>query len=292
MIPRSFQYIAPTSRREVLSILKRYGRNSKILAGGMSMIPVMKLRLASPTYVIDINMIRDLEYVKQQGKNLVLGALARHHLIESSKLVRDKVPLLAETAGWIGDPQVRNMGTIGGSLSHCDPSGDLGAAVTALRAEVEVSSLGKKRIVKIDDFFVDTFTTVLKPYELLTQVRIPIPGPKSGFAYMKLERKAGDFPTVGVAIQITLDSQDTCTYAGIGLSAVGPKNLRAKKAENLLLGRKLTHGVMEEVAETAAQDTQPTPDPIRGSIEFKKEMTKVLTRRGLSIALAGAKGGH
>jgi carbon-monoxide dehydrogenase medium subunit len=206
-------------------------------------------------------------------------------------LVHEKARILSETAGWIGDPQVRNMGTIGGSLSHCDPSGDWGAAILAMRGSVKINGPTKLRSLEIDDFLVDTFTSALKENEILTEVSVPVPPPRSGGAYMKLERRSGDFATAAVAVQVSLDAKGVCTYAGIGLTALGSKNLRASKAEELLLGKPLTPQTMDEASEAAAEDAQPLPDPLRGSADYKKEMAKVYTRRGLDLAVKRAKRG-
>jgi aerobic carbon-monoxide dehydrogenase medium subunit len=292
MVPRKFEYFAPTTVGAATALLKKYGSDAKVLAGGMSLLPVMKLRLGSPAYIVDINRIPGMRYVKQSGSDILIGALARHHDIQTSKLVRDKAILLSECAGLIGDAQVRNMGTMGGSLSHCDPSGDWGAAVLALRGVVKLRGPTKDRTMKIDDFLVDTFTSALKPNELLTEISIPIPPARSGGAYVKLERKTGDFATVAVGVQVTLDARGTCTYAGIGLTALGSKNLRASKAEEALVGRPLTPGTVEEAAEAAGEDAQPTNDPLRGSADYKKEMAQVYTRRGLQLAVSRAKGGR
>lgn len=289
MIPRTFEYVAPKTVNEATVLLRRYGSNSKILAGGMSLIPVMKLRLASPTYLIDINGISSLEYVKETSTKLLIGALTRHHTLESSKVVQKRAGLVAETASWIGDPQVRNAGTIGGSLTHADPSGDWGAAILASRAEMRVRGARTERILKSDDFFLDTFASAVKANELLIEVRIPIQ-PESGGAYAKLERKAGDFATVGVAAQIGIDKNIVCTYVGIGLAALGPTNLRAKKAEGALLGRIVNERTIAEAAEAVSEDAQPASDPLRGSVEYKREMAKVYTRRALMTAFRRAKG--
>lgn len=289
MIPRTFEYVAPKTVNEATVLLRRYGANSKILAGGMSLIPVMKLRLASPTYLIDINGISSLEYVKETSTKLLIGALTRHHTLESSKVVQKRARLVAETASWIGDPQVRNAGTIGGSLTHADPSGDWGAAILASRAEMRVRGARTERILKSDDFFLDTFASAVKANELLIEVRIPIQ-PESGGAYAKLERKAGDFATVGVAAQIGIDKNIVCTYVGIGLAALGPTNLRAKKAEGALLGRIVNERTIAEAAEAVSEDAQPASDPLRGSVEYKREMAKVYTRRALMTAFRRAKG--
>jgi carbon-monoxide dehydrogenase medium subunit len=289
MIPRSFQYVAPKTIKEAITLLKKYGDEGKILAGGMSLIPVMKLRLASPSCIIDINGISELEYIRESRGKILIGALTRHNTVETSKLIRQKAYLMTETASWIGDNQVRNMGTIGGSLVHSDPSGDWGATILAMRGEIKVRDAKKERMIKADDFFVDTFTSAIKPKEILTEVRIPIL-PRSGGAYMKLERKAGDFATVGVAVQLALDADGACKYIGIGLTALGPTNVRSKKAEAVLLGKEISERVIEEAAEAASEDSQPTNDPLRGSAEYKKEMTKVYTKRALMLALSRAKG--
>jgi carbon-monoxide dehydrogenase medium subunit len=292
MVPRKFEYFAPTSLKAATTLLKKYRSDAKVLAGGMSLIPVMKLRLGSPQYIVDINRIPGLDYVKQKGKDIHIGAMTRHHTLETSKLVREKVGMLSETAGWIGDPQVRNMGTIGGSLSHCDPSGDWGAALLALRATVRVRGPSKERVLKIDDFLVDTFTSALKDDEILTDISVPLPAPRSGGAYVKLERRSGDFATAAVATQVSLDAKGVCTYAGIGLTALGSKNLRAFKAEAAILGKPLTAKAIEEAADAASEDSQPLSDPLRGSADYKREMAVVYTRRGLNLAVQRAKRGR
>lgn len=296
MTPRSFQYFAPASLELAAEFLKEHEGDAKILAGGMSLIPLMKLRLASPRYLVDINRVKGLEYVKESedGRALLIGALARHHALESSALAKKRVPLLSEAAGQIGDPQVRNLGTIGGALAHSDPSGDWGATILALRGEVRVLGPSGRRSIAIDDFLVDTFVTALKEDELITEVSVPVPPEgRSGGAYLKLGRKAGDFATVGVAAQLTLEERkdgSVCTSAGIGLTALGPKNLRASKAEACLVGRRLTKEALEEASSAAAKECAPTDDPLRGSATYKREMAGVFTRRALELASARAQG--
>jgi len=296
MLPRSFQYFAPTTVEDATRFLKEHPGDSKVLAGGMSLIPLMKLRLASPGYIVDINRVKGLEYIEESddGKSLLVGSLTRHHALESSSLVRKRAPLLAEAASLIGDPQVRNLGTIGGALAHSDPSGDWGANILALGGNVNVKGTSGERSIPIDDFLVDTFTSALKEDELITQVSIPISKEKgSGWAYMKLERKAGDFATVGVAVQLSLEEGRDgllCTYAGIGLTAVGPKSLRASKAEACLEGKKLTKEAIDSASSAAAKECEPTDDPLRGSAKYKREMAGVFTRRALELASARARG--
>jgi carbon-monoxide dehydrogenase medium subunit len=295
MLPRSFQYLAPTSLEEASSLLREHQGDAKVLAGGMSLIPLMKMRLASPGYVVDINRVPGLDYVKlsDDGRSLLVGPLARHHSVESSSLVRTKAPLLAEAAGSIGDPQVRNLGTVGGALAHSDPSGDWGTAILAMRGTVKVLGQSGERSIAMDDFLLDTFTTALKEDDLIAQVSIPLPTEgKSGGAYLKLERKAGDFATVAVAAQVTLEEKKDGSYfsnAGIGLTAVGPKNLRAKDAERSLLGRKVTKDAIAEASMAAAKECSPTDDPLRGSAKYKREMTGLFTRRAIELAVARAR---
>ncbi len=296
MLPRSFRYFAPTSVDEALKLLDEHSGNAKILAGGMSLIPLMKMRLASPEFVVDINRVKELEYIKESddGRSLLIGPLARHHALESSSLVRKRLPLLSETAGSIGDPQVRNLGTIGGALAHSDPSGDWGAAILAARGAVKVMGRSGERSIPIDEFLRDTFTTALTEDELITQVSVPMPVEGgSGGAYLKLERKAGDFATVAVAAQLSLEERtggSYCTYAGIGLTALGAKSLRAREAEARLLGRKVTGETIAEASSAAAEGCSPTDDPLRGSAKYKRDMARVFTRRAIELAVSRAQG--
>jgi aerobic carbon-monoxide dehydrogenase medium subunit len=294
MLPRSFQYFAPTTLEDASRILAEHEGDAKVLAGGMSLIPLMKMRLASPGCVVDINRVKGLEYIEQSddGRSLRIGPLVRHHALESSALVKKVAPLLSETAGSIGDPQVRNLGTIGGALAHSDPSGDWGAAIIAMRGEVTTYGLGGERTMPIEDFLVDTFTSALKESELVTQISVPIPPEAgSGGAYMKLERKAGDFATVGVAAQLTLERKgdiSRCVSAGIGLTAVGSKNLRASSAEQLLVGRRLTKDAIAEASAAAAKECSPSDDPLRGTAKYKRDMVNVYTRRAVELAVSRA----
>ncbi len=295
MLPRSFQYFAPTTVEEAVGFLREHRGDVKVLAGGMSLIPLMKLRLASPGHVVDINRLPGLDYIKESddGRSILIGSLTRHHALESSPLARKRVPLLAETAASIGDPQVRNLGTIGGALAHSDPSGDMGAAILALRGKVVAYGPSGERSIPIDDFLVDTFTTALGEDELITQVSVPMPPVGgSGGAYLKLERKAGDFATVGVAVQLALEERRDgtyCSYAGVGLTALGARSLRASKAEGCLAGRKLTKEAIAEAASAAAEECSPTDDPLRGSAKYKREMAGVFTRRAVDVAAARAR---
>ena len=272
-------------------MLNKLRGEAKVIAGGQSLVPMMKLRLATPAYLIDLNRIKGLEYIKAGRGAIQIGALTRHSAIEKSELIRERVPIMAEAASHIGDPQVRNLGTIGGALAHCDPAGDWGAVILALRGEIRVAGPRGQRTIKADNFFVDAFTPALKPNELITEIRIPTPPEGSGGAYLKMERRAGDFAIAGVAAQITIGPDGTCKYAGIGLTALGPTSLRARKAEEALVGRELTDAVIDEAAEAAAEDAKPFDDPLRGSAEFRRAMARVLTRRAVKLALSRARGG-
>ena len=297
MIPKSFEYVCPTSLDQAVSYLDRFGSNCKVLAGGQSLLPLMKLRLASPKYLVDITRISDLEYIREtnDGKFLTIGPLTRHHAIEKSDLVKKKAQIMTEAASMIGDPQVRNSGTIGGSLVHADPAADWPAVMIALDSTLKVvSSLGEREI-SAENFFVDSLTTAMESKELLTEIRVPLSewessaSIRTGGAYEKLERKTQDFATVGVAAQISIDSTSkTCSKVGIGLASVAEKTIRAKKAEEILIGTPVTRSKIEEAAEAASQESRPTDDLLRGSAEYKKAMTRVFTERALTRALSHA----
>jgi carbon-monoxide dehydrogenase medium subunit len=286
-----FEYFAPTSVREALTLAAKYGGRARYLAGGQSLLPLMKLGLASPEALIDLNRIEGLEYIKAEDEWIRIGAMTRHAAIASSSLLAEKAPLMVEAAYQIGDPQVRNMGTIGGSLAHADPAGDWGSVIIAFRGYIQVTGLDGERLVEVDKFFVDSFTPRLEPGELVTEVRIPTPPKRSGGAYIKLERRLGDFAIAGVAVQLTLDERDRIKSVGIGLTSLGPTNLRAVKAEEILTGQIPTDEVVEEAAKAAAAEAKPSTDPIRGSEAYKRAMAAVLTRRAIKAAVSRARGG-
>jgi carbon-monoxide dehydrogenase medium subunit len=290
MIPRPFEYIRASTLSDAISFLEKHEGEAKVLAGGQSLIPLMKLRLASPSYVVDINRVPGLEYIEERDGYLAIGALTRHHAFEVSELVRRRYTILADAASVIGDPQVRNMGTIGGALAHCDPAGDWGPVMLALRAEAVVTGPRGQRLERADSLFVDLFTTSLAPAELITEIRVPAPKHRSGGAYMKLERKAGDFAVVGVAAQLSLDANGTCIEAGIGLTGVGKTYVRPVKAEEVLVGKKVTEDAIKEAARYAAEAVNP-PSDIRASSSYRKAMVEVFTRRALRLALRRAGGG-
>lgn len=290
MIPRSFEYYSPRTLDEAIALLQKHGPDAKLLSGGQSLIPMMKLRLVSPEYIVDINRIPDLDYISEDGGQLKIGALAREHEIESSDVVKKRLPILSDTAKVIADPLVRSQATICGNLAHGDPANDHPATMLALGASVVATGPKGKREIAIEDFFPGLFTTALEPEEILTEIRIPFPPPRSGGAYLKLERKVGDFATAGVAVQLTLDDSGTCTRAGIGLTNVGLTPIKAKQTEAFLVGKKLDDAAIQKAAEIAASESQPMDD-IRGSADYKRDLVRVLTERALATAVSRAKGG-
>ena len=287
MIPPPFEYLRPKSVPEAVAMLQQHGDNAKILSGGQSLIPMMKLRLARPSHLIDINRIPGLSYIKEEGGFLKIGGLTREAELESSELVRSKYSLLLDTTKVIADPQVRNLATVGGNLAHGDPANDHPATMIALGAQVVATGPKGERVIAIDDFFVSLFTTSLAPDELLTEIRIPAPGLRSGGAYFKLERKVGDFATAAVAIQLTLDDKGAVAKIGIGLTNAGPTPLRAKKAEGALQSKKPDQAAIEQAGKLAAEESQPSSD-LRGPAEYKKGLIKELTKRALTKALERA----
>lgn len=288
MIPPAFEYLRPKTIPEALAFLQQYGDDAKILSGGQSLIPMMKLRLARPAYIVDLNRIAGLAYIKEEGGFLKIGGLTREAELEASALVRSKYPLLIDTASVIADPQVRNLATVGGNLAHGDPANDHPATMLALGAQIVATGSKGERVMPVETFFVSLFTTALEPGEILTEIRIPVPPAKSGGAYVKVERKVGDFATAAVAVQLTLDDKGAVQKAGIGLTNVGATPLKAKKAEDFLRGKKPDAATIAQAAQLAADDAQPSSD-LRGPAEYKKGLVKELAKRAISRALQRAK---
>ena len=290
MIPASFEYFSPKTLAEAIALLQQHGSDAKILAGGQSLIPLMKLRMASPKRLIDLNRVNGLSYIKESDGFLTIGALTRESEIDGSELIHKKYPILADTAAVIGDPLVRNMATVGGNLAHADPANDHPATMLALGTEVVATGPKGARKIPIGEFFTDLFTTSLKPDEILTEIRIPIPPARSGGAYLKVERKVGDFAAAAVAVQITLDG-NTVKKVGIGLTNVGPTPIKASRAEKALQGKPAEQKNIEEAARIASEEAQPVDD-LRGSADYKRSLVRVLTARALQKAIARAKGEH
>ncbi len=289
MYPAAFEYSAPASLDEALAILAEEGDEARVLAGGQSLIPMMKLRLAFPAHLVDINNIPGLDYIEESNGHLRIGALVRHQHVVDSDLVSATNHTIASAAPWIADPLVRNRGTVCGSVAHCDPEGDWNSVMLAVRAEVVARSAGGERVIPIDDFIVDFFTNSLQPGEMVTEVRVPKYGGPAGGAYLKLERKVGDYATAAVATHLELDGAGKIAKAGVALTAVNTKNTRATAAEQALVGETPSESLFDEAAELAAQAAEPETN-VRGTAEWKRQVVKVYARRGLEKALATAQG--
>jgi aerobic carbon-monoxide dehydrogenase medium subunit len=287
MFPATFDYRAPTSLDEALGLLKQHGDEAKVMAGGQSLIPLLKLRFARPELVVDIGRLPALNTVRSLDGHIAIGALARHVDIENSKELAARFPLLVEAAHWIADPLVRNRGTLVGSVCHADPSGDWGSVMLAVKADIVARSTSGERVLHADGFFQGPFTTALRPDEVVTEIRIPLPKGPSGGAYLKLERKVGDFATVAVAVHVELEGKKVAR-AGIGLTAVGENNIRASDAERVLVGAEPTEELIKDAARHAAEAAQPKDD-IRGSAAYKKDVVRVFVQRGLRTAIAKAR---
>jgi carbon-monoxide dehydrogenase medium subunit len=280
--PRTFEYHAPRTIEEAVALAGRYGGESKFLAGGQSLIPLMKLRIAAPSHLIDLNRITGLEYIRKEGSRVILGPLTRMAEIERSDVLLKSCGILCECASQVADPLVRNMGTIGGNISHADPTNDVPAVMVATRAEFTLASPRGERTVPARDFFLDSFTTALAEGEILLQIRITLSRYTEG-CYVKLERQPGDFAIVGAAASVQLGTDGRCRELGIGLTAVGPTVVVASGAEEALVGTKVDNASIERAAKLAAEESHPTGD-IRGSADYKRAMVEVVVRRALTTA--------
>jgi len=289
MIPAAFDYHSPKTLSEAFALLERYGEEAKVLSGGQSLLPLLKLRLGAAGHLVDIGRIPGLEYIREEDGHLKIGGRTREAALEHSDLIRSRYPILADTAAVIADPLVRNLATVGGNLAHGDPANDHPATMLALQAQVVATGPKGERTIAIDKFFTGLFSTALAGDEILTEIRIPVPPPRSGGAYIKLERKVGDFATAAAAAQVTLGADGTIQRAGIGLTAAGPTPIEAGEAERFLAGKKPDDAAIKEAARLSAAATSPTADR-RGSVEYKREMARVLTARALRRAVERAGG--
>ena len=283
MIPPQFEYFAPETLDEAISLLEDHGPEATVLAGGQSLIPLMKLQLALPAYVVDINRIAGLADITDDDCCLRIGSLTRESDLDRSEAVQTKYPILHDTTSVIADPLVRNMATVGGNLAHGDPANDHPATMLALGAEVVAVGSGGERVIPVSDFFEGPLATALKQGEILTEIRVPAQPEGSGGAYLKLERKVGDYATAGVAAVITV-SDGVCQQAGIGLTNAGPIPVKAISAESFLVGKKLDDEAIREAARLASEEAQPSAD-LRGSEEYKRDMVRVIAGRALRMAL-------
>jgi carbon-monoxide dehydrogenase medium subunit len=288
MIPGQFEYVRPGAVHDALQVLADREGEAKILSGGYSLLPMMRLRIAAPGLLVDIRDLQGLAGIVETDDELRIGARATHRQIHESSAVRAHYPLLVDAAGGIGDPQVRNWGTIGGSCAHADPSSDWPAVLLATRATIVCRSLKGERTIAARDFFLDTFQTAIEPTELLTEIRIPRPGRSSGGAYTKLERRSGDFATAGAAVQLRLSPVGRIDEIGIGLTAVAETPFAAVAAEQALLGAEPTTAAFAAAGAAAAAAARPVADG-HGPVEYKRAMVVQMTVRALRIAVERAR---
>jgi aerobic carbon-monoxide dehydrogenase medium subunit len=288
MIPAAFDYHCPKSLDEAIALLAKNNGNAKLLAGGQSLIPAMRFRLAAPEVLIDISRIHQLEYVREQNGYLAIGALTRETTLEESPLVAERYPLLFDTAKVVADPLVRQRATVGGNLAHADPANDHPATMLAYAAQIVARGPKGERVIGIDDFFTGLFESSLDPGEILTEVRIPSPAPGSSGAYIKIERKVGDYATTAVAVQLQA-AGDVCTAIRIGLTNVNPVPMRALEAEASLVGQPLTEAHLDAAGRLAAAACDPSSD-LRGSSDYKRDVTRVVVKRAILLALSRLKG--
>ena len=283
MIPGAFEYYAPRSIDDAVKFLAAHRDDVKILSGGQSLLPLMKMRLSKPAFVVDIRHIPGLDTIIEEGNNLIVGALVTHAQIEASDLLQKKCPLLPQTATTIADMQVRNSGTIGGSIAHADPAGDWPAAIIALDAEIQIAGPNGERRVNCDDFFLGLLMSVLEPDELVTAIKVPVTG-NDKTAYLKAAPRSSGFAVVGVAVRIGLDGSGNCNRAAIGITGVTDKAYRPDRLEQMLTGKKLDAKIIEDAAAESTRNIEVIED-INGSVEYRKHLTEVYLARAIQEAL-------
>ncbi|MGH7774175.1 MAG: FAD binding domain-containing protein [Candidatus Binatia bacterium] len=283
MIPASFEYLAPHSLKEAVDLLSSHGQDAKLLAGGQSLVPLMKLRLAKPGYIVDLGGIPDLSYIRDEGDRIAIGPLTTHTQIEESELLKERCPLLPQTAATIGDVQVRNQGTIGGSLAHADPAGDMPAAILALGAEMKAIGPRGERWIEAEDFFLGLLTSALEPDEILTEVRVPVLE-RTKSAYLKAAQRASGFAVVGIAVSLRLGQDATCDDIAIGVTGVADKAYRAEGVEKMLRGKRLEEKLLEEASVEIVNGRDVIED-INGSKEYRSHLARVYTVRAIQAAL-------
>lgn len=288
MIPAQFDYLTPATLDEAVALLGQHADEAKILAGGHSLIPAMKLRLATPQVLIDIGRIKDLSYIREEGGQIRIGAMTTHYQMEASDRLREICPLLPECAAQIGDVQVRNKGTIGGSVAHSDPAGDWPAAIIALRAEMVAVGANGERVIQADDFFVDMLTTALGAGEILREIRVTAPSGRFGQAYMKVPQPASGFAVVGVAVNLTRDQGGNCQSIGIGITGVASKVYRASAAEAALTGKTIDAQSIAAAASHATDGVSVNGD-LYASDAYRRHLSQVYTRRAIEAAASRAR---
>jgi carbon-monoxide dehydrogenase medium subunit len=290
MYPSAFEYTAANDVESALSALAQVGDEGRVLAGGQSLIPMMKLRLAAPAHLVDINGISELDYIREVNGHVAVGALTRHAAVVDSAILADANGTVASAAPWIADPLVRNRGTMCGSVAHCDPEGDWNSVMLAIGASVVArSAAGGERVIPATEFVVDFFTNSLQPGEMVTEVRIPKYSGSGGGAYIKLERKIGDYATVGVATHLVLDGAGKVAEAGLALTSVYRHNLKVAEAESMMIGQDPGDELVAEAAAIAARVCEPEND-VRGPADYKRAVVAEYTKRGFRTALGQARG--
>lgn len=287
MIPAKFTYHRANSLREAISLAESLGEEAKFMSGGHSLLPMMKLRFATPEHIIDISKIEGLSFVKEEGDLLKIGGLTTQSELEHSSLIREKYPIFSDAIKLTADPSVRNVGTIGGNIAHGDAANDQPALMLAMRATVIAEGPDGRKSIPIDEFFHGFYMTALEPADVLVEVHVPKAKRHSGGAYYKMERKVGDYATAGVAVYLELDDDGVCREIGIGLTNVSAVPMRVDRAEDLLKGKTITEDLIEQAGAIAAEDCEPTSD-LRGSEAYKRSLVHTLTKRMLNKALERA----
>jgi carbon-monoxide dehydrogenase medium subunit len=283
VFPSPFEYVRAHSIEEAVSLLARFGEDARPLTGGQSLIPLMKLRLVNPTVLVDLNPIPGLDYVRRANGSIEIGALSRHADIEASSLIRSELPIALDAAMCVGDAQVRNLGSLAGAAAEADPGGDWGPVLLALGAQIACTGPGGSRLLDAADFYVDYLTTALEPAELIAEIRLPVPPPGSAGAYVKLERRSGDFAVVGAAVQLTMGPDGLCRDVSIGLAGVGPTPIKSTGAEAVLRGSTLSEDAITEAVRLIDEAIDPVSD-VRAAAEYRREMAGVFFRRALGRA--------
>ena len=291
MKPSAFEYLAPGSVAEAIELLERYEDEAKIIAGGQSLVPMMNFRLARPEILIDINGIKELDFIREEGDELVIGALTRERDLELSPLVIERCPILAKAVSFIGHSPIRNRGTIGGSLVHADPAAEIPPAIYGLNAKIRAVGPSGERTLDPEEFFLSYLTTSLEPSEILVEVRIPVLPQKTGWSFVELTRRRGDFYIVAVASVLFMEEEGLCKEARISLGGVAPTPIRAEEAEEFLAGQAITDVLIDKAGKKAAEATDPEPD-YHASAEYRRDMTRVFVQRGLKEAWDRVNGGQ
>ncbi|WNC15184.1 xanthine dehydrogenase family protein subunit M [Brevibacillus brevis] len=289
MKPAAFEYLRPSSLQEALQFLSERGEDAKIISGGQSLIPVLNMRLSTPKYLIDIGRVEDLSYIREEDGYLVIGALTRHRDVECSPLVKERCPLLAEAVRWIGHPQIRQRGTIGGSIAHADPSAELPCVIAALRGEIVIAHADGEETVSPDEFFLTYLLTSLQPDQMVKELRFPIMPETSGYEFTELSRRHGDFALVEIAAVVDLDEAGEISLARLAAGGANPVPCVLTDAEEFLIGKRPDEEVLEEASVLASEQVEPDGD-LHGSVEYRRSLVKTLTKRALQTAIKRAGG--